>query len=146
MKEGSYSKPLIRHVKCCVIICLIWFFTSRQQSFNELCSDGSSWIEPVLSYDYMSCSRTQRTDAFEARNRGPLVSSKALYHWATSLLKCSVALNTPITEARLFDRATPSFCFNAQIICNHAPLLCTSHLQLWLPDLHVWTVTFRVLQ
>ena len=28
----------------------------------------------------------QRSDAGEARTRGPLVSSQALYHWATALL------------------------------------------------------------
>ena len=33
----------------------------------------------------MSCSRTQRSDAGEARDRGPSVSSQALYHWATAL-------------------------------------------------------------
>ena len=27
----------------------------------------------------------QRSDAGEARTRGPLVSSQALYHWATAL-------------------------------------------------------------
>ena len=40
------------------LVCLIRFFTSHQQS----------------------CSRTQRSDAGEVRTRGPLVSSKALYH------------------------------------------------------------------
>ena len=33
----------------------------------------------------MSCSRTQHSDAGEARTRGPSVSSQALYHWATAL-------------------------------------------------------------
>ena len=33
----------------------------------------------------MPCSRTQRSDAGEARTRGPSVSSQALYHWATAL-------------------------------------------------------------
>ena len=35
----------------------------------------------------MTCSRTQRSDAGEARTRGPSVSSQALYHWATVLPK-----------------------------------------------------------
>ena len=35
----------------------------------------------------MSCSRTQRSDAGEARTRGPSVSSQALYHRATALHK-----------------------------------------------------------
>ena len=29
----------------------------------------------------------QRSDASEARTRGPSVSSQALYHWATALLR-----------------------------------------------------------
>ena len=33
----------------------------------------------------MSCSRTQRSDAREARTRGLSVSSQVLYHWATAL-------------------------------------------------------------
>ena len=32
----------------------------------SLCRDGSSWVEPVLSN--VSCSRTQHSDAGEARN------------------------------------------------------------------------------
>ena len=32
----------------------------------------------------------QRSDACEARTRGPSVSSQALYHWATALLVVSV--------------------------------------------------------
>ena len=31
--------------------------------------------------------RTQRSDACEARTRGPSVSSQALFHWATALPK-----------------------------------------------------------
>ena len=30
------------------VICLIWFFTSQSTIF-QLCRDGSSWVEPVLS-------------------------------------------------------------------------------------------------
>ena len=33
----------------------------------------------------MSCTRTQRSDAGEARTRGPSVPSQALYHLATKL-------------------------------------------------------------
>ena len=33
----------------------------------------------------MSCSRTQHSDAGEARTRGPSILSQALYHWATAL-------------------------------------------------------------
>ena len=34
----------------------------------------------------------QRSDAGEARTRGPSVSSQALYHWATALPKCPYVL------------------------------------------------------
>ena len=49
------------------------------QHFFQLCRDGYSWVEPVLSKD-KCVSRTQHSDADEARNRGPSVSSQALYH------------------------------------------------------------------
>ena len=32
-------------------VCLIWYFTSKSTIF-QLCRDGSSWVEPVLSKDY----------------------------------------------------------------------------------------------
>ena len=31
-------------------VCLIWFFTSQSTIF-QICQDGSSWVEPVLSKD-----------------------------------------------------------------------------------------------
>ena len=34
MKVGSYSEPSIRRVKCCVFVCLTWFFTSNHQYFS----------------------------------------------------------------------------------------------------------------
>ena len=43
-------------------------------------------------------------------------------------MPCSPEHTKPL-ETRLFYRSTPIFCFYAQIICNHAPLLCTGHLQ-----------------
>ena len=43
-------------------------------------------------------------------------------------MPCSLEHTKPL-ETRLFYRTTPILCFNAQIICNHAPLLCTGHLQ-----------------
>ena len=43
-------------------------------------------------------------------------------------MPCSPEHTKPL-ETRLFYRATLIFCFYAQIICNHAPLLCTGHLQ-----------------
>ena len=32
----------------CLFVCLIWLFTS-QSTILQLCRDGSSWVEPVLS-------------------------------------------------------------------------------------------------
>ena len=43
-------------------------------------------------------------------------------------MPCSPEHTKPL-ETGLFYRATLIFCFYAQIICNHAPLLCTGHLQ-----------------
>ena len=33
-----------------LFVCLIWFFTPQSTIF-QLCQDGSSWVEPVLSKD-----------------------------------------------------------------------------------------------
>ena len=43
-------------------------------------------------------------------------------------MPCSPEHTKPL-ETRLFYRTTPIFCFYAQIICNHTPLLCTGHLK-----------------
>ena len=43
-------------------------------------------------------------------------------------MPCSPEHTKPL-ETRLFYRTTLIFCFYAQIICNHAPLLYTGHLQ-----------------
>ena len=43
-------------------------------------------------------------------------------------MPCSPEHTKPL-ETQLFYRTTPIFCFYAQIICNHAPHLCTGHLQ-----------------
>ena len=43
----------------------------------QLCRDGSSCVEPVLSKD-----KCVFLNAVEARSRGPSVSSQALYHRA----------------------------------------------------------------
>ena len=68
----------------CLFVCLIWFFTSHQQSFNYKGTD-LPWLNQYLARINVSCSRTQHSDAGEARTRGPLVSSQALYHCATAL-------------------------------------------------------------
>ena len=46
----------------------------------------------------------QRSDAGEARTRGPSVSSQALYHWATALPQTILYLN-----------GVPEFCFQKLI-------------------------------
>ena len=55
-RNGAKSTALKRiqmyRVHCCVffLFCLILFLTSQSTIFR-LCRDGSSWVEPVLSYD-----------------------------------------------------------------------------------------------
>ena len=53
----------------------------------------------------MSCSRTQRSDAGEARARRHSVSSQALYHWTTAL---------PFFLTEIFDLVYLHFALNAQ--------------------------------
>ena len=61
----------------------------------KLCQDRSSWVEPVLSKD-VSCSRTQHSDAGEARTSAPQSrvkhsTTESLY----SLYLCMKAANAP---------------------------------------------------
>ena len=60
--------------------CLLWFVTSQSTIF-QLLWDRPSWV----AGSNVSCSRTQHSDAGEARTRSPSVLSQALYHWATVL-------------------------------------------------------------
>ena len=62
--------------------CLIWLFTSHQQSFSYV-GTGLPGLNQHLARINVSCSRTQCGEAGEARARSPLVSSQAHYHWAT---------------------------------------------------------------
>ena len=67
-----------------LFFCWIWFFMSQSIIF-QLCWDGSSWVEPVLS----TCTKLGliclAQGPGEAPTRSPSVSSKALYHLATVL-------------------------------------------------------------
>ena len=62
-------------------VCLIWFFTSHQQSFSYVGTGLPGWNQYTAKIN-VSCSRTQCSDTGEART---LVSSQVLYHWATAL-------------------------------------------------------------
>ena len=62
-------------------ICLFDLILNVPSTIFQLYRDGSSWVEPVMCL----AQGPQRSDAGEARTRGPLVSSQALYHWATAL-------------------------------------------------------------
>ena len=56
---------------------------SYQQSFSYV-GTVLHGLNQYLARINVSCSRTQRSDAGEALTSGPLVSSQALYHWATA--------------------------------------------------------------
>ena len=62
---------------------LFWFYMSQSTIFQS-CREGSSWIEPVLITDKVSCSRTQCNASGAAWTRNPSNPSQALYHWATA--------------------------------------------------------------
>ena len=49
-RESGHLIMLLDYGQRQVRVCLIWFFTSRSTIF-QLCRDGSSWVEPVLSKD-----------------------------------------------------------------------------------------------
>ena len=60
--------------------CFIWFFMSHQQSFSYV-GTGLPGLNQKKARINVSCSRTQCSDAGEARTSGPSVSSQALHHW-----------------------------------------------------------------
>ena len=45
-----WAKKQANFPACKVFVCLIWFFMSQSTIF-QLCEDGPSWLEPVLSKD-----------------------------------------------------------------------------------------------
>ena len=64
-------------------VCLIWFFTSTQQSFSYAGRVFLGWTSTKLGLMCLA-QGPQRSDAGEARTCGPSVSSQTLYHWATA--------------------------------------------------------------
>ena len=66
-------------------ICLFDLILYVHSTIFQLCGTGLPGLSQYLARINVSCSRTQRSDAGEARTRGPSVSSQALYHWATAL-------------------------------------------------------------
>ena len=69
---------------CSVVFWLIWLFTS-QSTFFQLCSEGSSWVEPVLS-KAKCVLMTHHTNVGKARIGSPSGSSQAFYHRAHNVL------------------------------------------------------------
>ena len=71
------------------------------------------WTSSKLGLDNVSCSKTQRSDASDARTHGPSVSSQALYHWATAL---------PIFECKIANVFLPIsliVCFGCSKLSSH---------------------------
>ena len=67
-----------------VFVCLIWFFTSQSTIF-QVCWDGSSWVEPVLSKD--KCILLKDTTQWLRRgsNLQPFGLESITLHWASAL-------------------------------------------------------------
>ena len=99
----------------CVCVCAIWFFTS--QSKNQLCRDGSSCVDPVLSKINASCSRTQC-------KLGPATPRSQVKHSTTEPLRppplcclkkmqCNTVMRDKIvyTELLVISFAACFFCF-----------------------------------
>ena len=82
-------------------VCLIWFFTSQSAIF-QLCQDGSSWAEPVLSKDKCVLLKDTTKWAREAQTCNPSVLSQALYHWTTAL-RTFINLDTILVVRELRD-------------------------------------------
>ena len=69
----------------------VWFFESQSTIF-QLCRDGSSWIEQLLSDDKCFLLKDTMQCAGKAQTRNPSVSSQALYHWVTAIHTDKTAL------------------------------------------------------
>ena len=69
-------------------VCLFDLIHYIQSTNFQLCRDGSSWVEPVLKLGLMCLAQgPQRSEAGEARTRGPSVSSTLpLSHCTPSIL------------------------------------------------------------
>ena len=64
----------------------VWFDSLRpSQQFFSYVGMGLPGLNQYFARINVSRSRTQHSDAGEARNRGPSVLSQALCHWATVL-------------------------------------------------------------
>ena len=69
-----------------ISVCLFDLFFKSQSTLLQLCQNGPSWVEPVLSNGKRGVLlKVTARDADEARTRGPSVWSQALYRWATAL-------------------------------------------------------------
>ena len=72
----------------CKELVFVWFDSLRtSQQFFQLCQDGPSWVDPVLSKNKCVLLKVTARDATEARTRDPSVSSQALSHCAP-IRKC----------------------------------------------------------
>ena len=89
-KIYQHTKAYINILRVCVhLMCIVqldslfvWLILYFSVSHFQLCRDGSSWVEPVLSKD--NCVLLKDKTQWR-RTRGPSVLIQALYHWATVL-------------------------------------------------------------
>ena len=94
---GDWNKSFLAILKCPwfgltgYFVCLFYLILYIPSTIFQLYRDGSSWVEPVLSF----LLKDTRQWRWWGSTRGPSVSSQALYHWATALplLGC-ISLNT----------------------------------------------------
>ena len=82
-----------------VFVCLIWFFTSTQQSFSYAGRFFLGLTSTKLGWMCLA-QGPQRSDAGEARTRYPSVSSQAFYHWATASQYAHRYPNTKTTNRK----------------------------------------------
>ena len=68
-----------------IVYLFVWFDCLRPINNLSDIRDRSSCVEPVLSYDYCVLLKDTTQWHWWGSNRGSLVSSQALYHWATAL-------------------------------------------------------------
>ena len=66
-------------------VCLFDLILYVPSTTFQLCRDDLPGLNQYYARINVSSSKTQHSDAGEARTRGPLVSRQAFYHYATAL-------------------------------------------------------------
>ena len=98
MKPADLDKLCFSSTRWFLFVCLIWFFRSYWLNIFQLCRDGSSWVEPVLSKD--KCVLLKATTQWRRRGSMPRPPWSLVKHSTTDPL-CSIPQDEPVSIIKL---------------------------------------------